>query len=559
MNNAIWYEESAPGTVLANGLTYTFTPTQNGTYVVSGELPVSQCPMQFEYMIGMPVDPATTVSANGANPVNVCQYSPVQLGATPLPDPLFFDLQWTPAGLVSDPHIPDPIAYPMQDTWFTLDVNSPMGCGSFTDSVLVTVSPNNIYDIHAKVNDAAICVGESVQLNTQVEVVSVSDDFDPGVGTMWGPIQGGVPSTICGSASGNALYFNGAGWRNARTLPMNVTAGGMIHFALKIANGTPPCDDVDPAEDVILEYSTTGIPPFIPIAIYNEALYPNFTQIDQPIPPGAMAPGTVFMWRQINFSGPGLDNWALDNVVMTTYGSAALNFSWTPVPWVNNASIANPIGTPSSSVWFKVDATDPGSGCSWTDSVYVDVQPAFDLTVTNDTTICSAGPVQLHAVPSSGSGITYAWSPNNGTLSSLTSANPVATPSVTTTYTVTGTTSIGCTDTQDVTITVGTTGQRERDRRGSGPVPGRQHTAQCRDHGRRPLHDPVDAEQRHAQLAHQCEPDRHAGNDHHLHRHRDRHAQRLCAQRCGHRERARAVHHVDHSPMTPYAVPLGRN
>lgn len=455
MNNAIWYEQADPGNVLATGLTYTFTPSQNGTYVVSGEMPVSQCPLEFAYMVGVPVDPTMALSANGASPAAVCQYAPVQLIATPLPDPAFYDLQWSPSGSVSDPAIPDPIAYPMQDTWFTLNVTSPIGCGSFMDSVLVTVSPNDVYAIDAQVDDPAICVGETVQLHTQVELVTVSDVFDAGLGTMWGPIAGGITSNACGGVSGDALYFNGAGARSARSLPLNTSAGGFVHFALKIGAGAPPCDDADPGEDIVLEYSTSGGPPFTVIAVYNEAAHPTFTLIDQPIPAGAMAANVVFQWRQASSSGAGLDNWAIDNVVITTFDNSTLTYGWTPAGAVSNAAIADPGGTPSSPVWFKVDAVDPLSGCTWSDSVFVDVQPAFAISTTNDTTICSAGPVQLAAVPNSGNGIIYGWTPNNGTLSSLTAPDPVATPAVSTTYAVTATTDIGCTAQSSTTITVG--------------------------------------------------------------------------------------------------------
>ena len=52
---------------------------------------------------------------------------------------------------------------------------------------------------------------------------------------------------------------------------------------------------------------------------------------------------------------------------------------------------------------------------------------------------------------------TYSWSPSTG-LDDATAANPTANPSSTTTYTVTKTTTAnGCTDTNDVVVTVNTT------------------------------------------------------------------------------------------------------
>ncbi|MBL0182826.1 MAG: T9SS type A sorting domain-containing protein [Chitinophagaceae bacterium] len=64
-------------------------------------------------------------------------------------------------------------------------------------------------------------------------------------------------------------------------------------------------------------------------------------------------------------------------------------------------------------------------------------------------TICAGAPVQLIA---SGNSTTYSWSPALG-LSNPNIANPIATPLVTTTYTVTATLN-SCVKTKDVTITV---------------------------------------------------------------------------------------------------------
>jgi gliding motility-associated-like protein len=60
---------------------------------------------------------------------------------------------------------------------------------------------------------------------------------------------------------------------------------------------------------------------------------------------------------------------------------------------------------------------------------------AFMLNPGPDTTVCQGQSVTLGGSPTGPSGATYNWSPSTG-LSSTTASNPVATPSVTTTYTV---------------------------------------------------------------------------------------------------------------------------
>lgn len=67
----------------------------------------------------------------------------------------------------------------------------------------------------------------------------------------------------------------------------------------------------------------------------------------------------------------------------------------------------------------------------------------------NNQTICSGSSTTLNAT----GGTSYSWSPSTG-LSNSTSANPVASPTVSTTYTLTATNSTGCSDTSVVKVFV---------------------------------------------------------------------------------------------------------
>jgi hypothetical protein len=77
------------------------------------------------------------------------------------------------------------------------------------------------------------------------------------------------------------------------------------------------------------------------------------------------------------------------------------------------------------------------------------VLPLPQITSGNDTSVCAGMAVQLFAE----GGIGYSWSPVDA-LDDPLSDHPVATPLVTTTYTVTGFSSIGCSDTSTVTIAI---------------------------------------------------------------------------------------------------------
>ncbi|MCB9167230.1 MAG: T9SS type B sorting domain-containing protein [Flavobacteriales bacterium] len=452
--NSTWEAASVPGTVIATGNSFTVTPATNESYTVSGELNGSGCPVSFTYHVGLPVPLALTATANDLPSTTVCQFAPVQLGANPSPDPAWYDVQWSPAQLVSDPNIPDPIAEPMSDTWFVLSVNSPLGCGSATDSVLVQVTPNDLIGAHASTADSAICLGESTQLHGIGEKVAAFDDFNgTSLAPFWAATLGAGIASTCGSVTGSALLFSGNGSRLARTSPMDASLGGTVHFRLMISDGSNGCDDADPGDDVILDYSVNGSS-WTTIAQFNEAAFPNFTSLEVPIPVGAQTASTRFRWRQLTANPANQDIWALDNVIIGINATIGTTFQWSPPSGLSNPTLADPMATPTATSWYTVNV-DNGNGCTARDSLAIIVAPAFSVITSPDTTICNPASVQLLATPSTVVGTTYSWTPGNGGLSDPLIADPTANPTSTTTYSITATSNIGCTASGSTTVTVG--------------------------------------------------------------------------------------------------------
>ncbi|MCF8248078.1 MAG: choice-of-anchor L domain-containing protein [Saprospiraceae bacterium] len=93
-------------------------------------------------------------------------------------------------------------------------------------------------------------------------------------------------------------------------------------------------------------------------------------------------------------------------------------------------------------------------GCVATDQVTINID-AFDFpVVANDTTICQNYSVDL-ATDVIGSSTNFIWTPNIGLSPGNNVSGPIATPDVTTTYTLIGSSATGvCKDTAEVTITV---------------------------------------------------------------------------------------------------------
>lgn len=131
---------------------------------------------------------------------------------------------------------------------------------------------------------------------------------------------------------------------------------------------------------------------------------------------------------------------------VTLNASGGVSYAWFPSSGLSNSTIANPVATPTSTITYTVIGTD-ANGCTDSDSVTVTVNPLPGVNAGTDITICSGGSTTLSA---QGTG-TFSWSPS-GSLSCTTCANPVASPSSQTSYTVTLTDANSCTNTDVVTV-----------------------------------------------------------------------------------------------------------
>ena len=144
----------------------------------------------------------------------------------------------------------------------------------------------------------------------------------------------------------------------------------------------------------------------------------------------------------------GITNYTLDAGV--TGGGQPYSYSWTSTPAGFTSSAANPVVNPLVSTTYHVQITDFCGTVMSASTGTITVLPAPTVSVSPTTaTICSG---------SAGTGLTasgastYFWSPVTG-LSASTGSNVTASPSLTTTYTVSGV-SAGCAGTATSTITV---------------------------------------------------------------------------------------------------------
>ncbi len=133
---------------------------------------------------------------------------------------------------------------------------------------------------------------------------------------------------------------------------------------------------------------------------------------------------------------------------VTLEGRGTGFYSWTPSAGLSCTSCPNPVATPTrtTTYYFNVYGI---AGCEGTDSVTVTVVDPPKVLAAGDSTICAGESIPLTA----SGGNSYRWSPSAG-LSCTDCPNPIASPTVTTTYIVTAINGSDCSDIDSVVVTV---------------------------------------------------------------------------------------------------------
>lgn len=136
-----------------------------------------------------------------------------------------------------------------------------------------------------------------------------------------------------------------------------------------------------------------------------------------------------------------------------TNGSISLTVTGSGAPysyvWNTTPVQTGPVATGLAPGTYTCTITD-ASGCisTYTGVVPLNNNSAMSATAT-PSVICPGTPVQLNAVVGTGPLTSFTWNPGN-----LSGASVTVSPAATTTYTVNGSNSIGCTATTTVTVTV---------------------------------------------------------------------------------------------------------
>lgn len=127
--------------------------------------------------------------------------------------------------------------------------------------------------------------------------------------------------------------------------------------------------------------------------------------------------------------------------------------TWISISGANNPSL---VDFPTTETWYRAVVTTGTCNPFYSDTTHI-LRSNLSINAGADQQVCTGSPYPIGGSPTASGGVgayTYLWS-NGGTLSSTTVANPSATITSTTGYSLTVTDSIGCTATDSLTLTPG--------------------------------------------------------------------------------------------------------
>jgi uncharacterized repeat protein (TIGR01451 family) len=305
------------------------------------------------------------------------------------------------------------------------------------------------------------------------------------------PAQGGM--TYTWSVTGNGALTGGQG---TNSITWSAGAAGIANISVTVSNGSGCSNTCNKsvtinAKPTVSVANVTVCQSALPatISATTNASSPSYKWT---VPAGASDPGNVASFQTsvagqycvevtdgvtrcknsgcgtltinpspIAYAGPDRETLCGEGPVViggsptASGGTPPYTYSWTPSVVLDDPTSPNP--STSAAGTYTVVVTD-ANGCQASDSVVVTVIGAPTVDAGPDVCIAQGGSVQIGGSPTASGGeppYTYSWTPMAG-LDDPTLANPIASPSSTTTYTVLVTDSKGCQAVDSVVVAVTT-------------------------------------------------------------------------------------------------------
>ena len=341
---------------------------------------------------------------------------------------------WSPASSLSNPNIADPLAFPDLTTVYTITGVDTNGC-PFEDTLKLVV---NVLQPGNFIADTGICAGESITLFAKgFSQYTWSPDSNLSCANCPTPVATPLSTTqyMAIVADSNGCVDTGSVLITVNPLPVAVisvtkdtlcfgestqlSASGGTNYKWTPALGLSDPDIANPVASppYTINYSLT--------VLDQNACSSDTTLliVVNPLPSTYAGEDTAICW---------------DDTIQL-FATGADSFIWQGTRFVTCNDCPDPVIAPDVSTAYIVTGYNQYN-CTLTDTVQVIVNPEPDaIQLSPDTIICAGDSARLRV----SGGAYYQWV-TNPDLSCLSCDNPVASPAVSTVYTVQGFTDKGC-------------------------------------------------------------------------------------------------------------------
>ncbi len=438
----VWYDWSpATGLSATDIPNPTACPTETTTYTVQ-VMGADGCMATESFTVSVE-EVQITVGANADICIGASTTLSAGGGAT---------YQWSPTTGLSDPTIANPTASPTVTTTYMVTVTTVNGCEAESAMTVTVHNPPTVEATGA----TEICEGESTTL---------------GAGTftqyLWSPSTG-LSSTTAATPSASptttttytVTVTDNFGCTATDQVTVNVRPGPTVVPG--------PARTICRGQSVQISVTGTGTYSWSPTTnmlnptTATPTVMPEVTTVYTAVVTDASG-CTSSAAVTVNVEDLGVTAAVTSPLPLCPDELAQLNatggttYRWSPVEGLSNPNIANPTAQPLITTEYCVTVTR-ADGCFDIQCAQVTVDdlctvPNCSITASPDVTICEGETTQLNVSEDMNIATTYVWSPSTG-LSNPNIANPIASPSQSTAYTVTGTTAGGCITTDMVTVFV---------------------------------------------------------------------------------------------------------
>ncbi len=352
--------------------------------------------------------------------------------------------QWTsiPSGFNSVQS--SPTISPSISTSYILKVTDVNGCFS-RDTINVTVVP--LPNSNAG-NDTSICIGNSVQLQGSGGILySWSPSIGLSASTISNPIANPINTTTYYLNAGDGTCFSSSD-------SVVVTVNPLPNASASSIQPICPGSSVSLQSFGGLSYNWSPSASLSSNSVSNPIANPIFSTTYTVIVTdfnGCFDDTTIVVTV---LPGP-IANAGLDDAICIGQntqlnGSGGIGYSWFPALGLSATNISNPLANPIISSIYVLTVSDATS-CQDNDTVIITINPLPNAYAGNDTSICIGQTAQFNAT----GGTNYLWSPSL-TLNANNIYNPIASPSITTTYFVSVTDSNSCNAIDSLVLTINT-------------------------------------------------------------------------------------------------------